>query len=262
VSESSILLFNEDFSFSNEIAEVLRGATYQVTQCYERTEVIQNLYKKDFDLVILDISPAEGEKTNLITLVRHISDTIPILIITANPCYETTLIALRHHAKDYLTKSTRPDDLLERVQSLMEEIRTEDNRKTVINEILTLLDQIRPCLDGTKRQTHFATLPSNHLIQQGPFTVNMTCREIFFEGNQIILSPTEFNYLVVLLRHQPNVVSHKSLVEEAQGFDLSIYEAENLARWHIHVLRKVLQSTIGRDIIHTVRGAGYCIIIP
>jgi two-component system, OmpR family, response regulator len=257
VAAPSILLFNEDEQYLADLSRIFQRASYQITECNDSIEVIQYLKKMNFDLVILDVHPSCEEDSNLLTEVRRISDSVPILIITGEPCLDSAVMALRHHVNDYLVKSVQSADLLKRVQTILDEAQSEANRKMILSQIQGLLDQIRSHPNGVNSNVNIP--PAHQIFQQGFFTVNLTTREVFFENKQITLSPTELNYLVVLLRHKPEVVSHKTLVMEAQGFELSGYEAENLARWHIHALRKILKASIGKDAIQTVRGEGYCL---
>jgi DNA-binding response OmpR family regulator len=258
VAAPSILIFNEDIQYVAELVEIFQRANYHLTQCYDQAELFKYLLEQKFDLLILDICPSEKEFPQPLVKVRQISETIPILILTKEPCLDSAIAAIRNRVDDYLFIPIQPTDLLNRVQSILDEARSEANRTAIINQIQILLDQFRSPLHEANQ---LLSMPpsASQLIQEGQFTVNLNTREVIYENKQITLSPTELNYLVVLLRHRPNVVSHKTLVVEAQGFELSGFEAENLARWHIHTLRKVLEAVEGKHIIHTVRGLGYSI---
>jgi two-component system, OmpR family, response regulator len=257
VDNPKILLFNEDIQVLSELSQIFERANYWVTQCDHPADVIQQLNNQNFDLLILDIPPSTPARPSLLDEVRRISRSVPILILTGTPCLDTALFAIRCRAYDYLFKSISTSELLERAASILEEVRVENKRKEVLAQIQTLLGQLQlqpnaeePCIDLNS--------PHNtQLFQQGLFSVNCATREVLFENRQVNLPPTEINYLVVLLRHQPNIVSHKTLVSEAQGYKLSGFEAENLARWHIHTLRKCLRDLVGQNIIETIRGSGY-----
>ncbi|NOH04051.1 MAG: winged helix-turn-helix domain-containing protein [Chloroflexi bacterium] len=67
-----------------------------------------------------------------------------------------------------------------------------------------------------------------------------------------------FDYPAILLRHAPKMVPYKVLVKEAQGFDVTLFEARDLARWRIHELRKIIEADASQPkYILTVRGEGY-----
>ena len=91
-------------------------------------------------------------------------------------------------------------------------------------------------------------LETNSLVHQGIPT-------LFAAG----LEP--FDYLVVLARHAPDVVAYQTLVVEAQGYQTDLREAQELAKWHIHILREALEPESGtpRHILN-VRGSGYRLV--
>ena len=141
----------------------------------------------------------------------------------------------------------------------------------ILDQMQAILDNFRainpahasrqPFAGGVKEER---VLP-DPCLQRGDFSANLTTHELFWKGKPIDLSPAEFSYWVALLRHEPNVITHKALVMEAQGYDLAGREAMNLARWHIHMLRqslhKVLEKELGDDPIQTIRGVGYRLMI-
>jgi DNA-binding response OmpR family regulator len=80
-------------------------------------------------------------------------------------------------------------------------------------------------------------------------------------GDAILLSPTAFDYLVTLVRHAPNAISYETLVHESQGYKPAPLEAQELARWRIHELRKAIESNSKEPrYIITVRGIGYRLV--
>ena len=65
-----------------------------------------------------------------------------------------------------------------------------------------------------------------------------------------------------LLRHAPKPVAYKTLVKESHGYEVTIAEARDLARWRIHELRKVIETDPKRpQYILTLRGTGYRLAI-
>jgi DNA-binding response OmpR family regulator len=72
------------------------------------------------------------------------------------------------------------------------------------------------------------------------------------------LSPTNFDYLVTLVRHAPNPVTYEVLVRESQGYEMTRAEAREMSRWRIHELRRAIeQDTKNPRFLITVRGSGY-----
>jgi DNA-binding response OmpR family regulator len=76
------------------------------------------------------------------------------------------------------------------------------------------------------------------------------------------LPPASFDYLVVLAKKSPDVVDYRTLVIEAQQYQVSLDEARELAKWHVHVLRTALEADLQAPChLINVRGKGYRLII-
>jgi len=95
-------------------------------------------------------------------------------------------------------------------------------------------------------------------LQRGPFVLDLQARLLSLDGQYVPLSPTNFDYLVALVRHAPQPVSYQVLVREAQGYDVSLVEAREMTRWRIHELRKAIEEdSKSQKYLITVRGSGY-----
>jgi two-component system response regulator ResD len=89
----------------------------------------------------------------------------------------------------------------------------------------------------------------------------MHTHRVTINNRAINLSPTSFDYLLVLARHTPNVVDYQTLVSEAQGFDTDPREAQELTKWHIHHIRQALEPDTRNPIyVINVRGTGYRLV--
>ena len=276
----SILILHEDPKYRASLASILEGASmltdhaYQVTQCAEAGEMLQRLRSEAFDLLILDLCPDCSERSaSLLAEVRRARAAQPVLVVTENACLETALDALHYKVQDYLEKSIPDEVLLGRIHEILNELQIETSRKVILDQMQAILDNFRAINPAHASRQPFAgragvtkerVLP-DPCLQRGDFSANLTTHELFWKGKPIDLSPAEFSYWVVLLRHEPNVITHKALVMEAQGYDLGGREAMNLARWHIHMLRqslhKALEKELGDNPIQTIRGVGYRLMI-
>ena len=89
--------------------------------------------------------------------------------------------------------------------------------------------------------------------------MDLHTRRISMGGKQSgFLPPTSFEYLLVLARHAPNVVDYQTLVAEAQGYQASPREAQELVKWHIHHIRQAIEPDVSHpSYVINVRGSGY-----
>jgi DNA-binding response OmpR family regulator len=74
-------------------------------------------------------------------------------------------------------------------------------------------------------------------------------------GRPIDLTPKEFALLEYLLRHQGQAISRAMITEKVWGYGFDTYS--NLIDVHINHLRKKVDRSFGKKLIHTVKGVGY-----
>ena len=99
-------------------------------------------------------------------------------------------------------------------------------------------------------------------LKRGPLILDLQSRRATMGERVLALPPAAFDYLVVLLRHAPDVVQYQTLVAEAQGYQTDRREAQELSKWHIHELREALEPTPSepRHVLN-VRGVGYRLVV-
>ena len=111
-------------------------------------------------------------------------------------------------------------------------------------------------------QRNRATEPaSDRFIKRGILTLDLHTRRVTVNEQPVSLAPTSFDYLLVLVRHSPNVVDYQTLVAEAQGYQTDAREAQELTKWHIHNIRQAIESDAHNPIqVINLRGIGYRLV--
>jgi two-component system response regulator MtrA len=106
-----------------------------------------------------------------------------------------------------------------------------------------------------------AVIDPSRYLHKGAIRLDLHTRQVTVNGNDVTLTPTAFDYLVTLVRHSPETVSYKKLVKESQGYEPTLIEAKEIARWRIHELRKAIEDDSRKpQFIITVRGVGYRLV--
>jgi len=102
----------------------------------------------------------------------------------------------------------------------------------------------------------------DRFLKRGGLILDLQSRRAILGERVLALPPAAFDYLVVLIRHAPDVVQYQTLVAEAQGYQTDRREAQELAKWHIHELREALEPD-PREPQHVlnVRGVGYRLVV-
>jgi two-component system OmpR family response regulator len=103
---------------------------------------------------------------------------------------------------------------------------------------------------------------AERFLQAHDVTVDTLRRLAVVRGQPVDLTPTEFEILTYLMRHQDRIVSCREIVAHVHGYELDERDARPLLRAHIHRLRRKLERTPDApSLIRTVRGSGYLISV-
>jgi two-component system, OmpR family, phosphate regulon response regulator PhoB len=95
------------------------------------------------------------------------------------------------------------------------------------------------------------------VLQNGDITLDRDTHRVHRKGREVRLGPTEFKLLEFLMTSPGRVYSRSQLLDGVWGHD--IYVDERTVDVHVGRLRKALNISNMRDVIRTVRGAGYAL---
>lgn len=172
------------------------------------------------DLIILDIMLPDISGFEVCKKLQNLS--IPIIMLTAKNDIKDKLYGLELGADDYITKPFDSRELTARI-------------KTVLRRI----DKF-----GTKEDPN---------IQLGPIMINTTERQVYIDGEEIVLTPKEYELLLVFCENQRKVFSRENLLELVWKFEY-IGDSRTVDM-HVQRLRKKLGKY--SFFIKTVFGIGY-----
>ncbi len=174
------------------------------------------------DLVILDLGLPDMDGTDVTRRLREWTD-VPVIVISVRDRDEDKIAALDAGADDYLTKPFSAGELMARIRAAL--------RRSV--------------------------KPENETVyQSGDLAVDLLKREVRVKDLYVMLTPTEYGILRVLVNHAGRVLTHKQLIQEVWGAN---YEADpHLLRVNVSNLRKKIEMDPLRPRhIITEPGVGY-----
>jgi FixJ family two-component response regulator len=120
VSETRILVVEDDPSVGKVVCAMLERAGYQSTMVGSAQEMLDRLGEGEFDMLLSDIHlPDDVGLGFLEKLESHPKGKLPIVLITGAPSIETAVKALRHGVVDYLRKPIQTADLLASVEKAL-----------------------------------------------------------------------------------------------------------------------------------------------
>jgi DNA-binding response OmpR family regulator len=224
---ANVLVIEDDATIASAVADRLRSEGFVVTVEHDGAAGFSTAERDRPDLVILDLM-LPGMDGLEICRRLHANTTIPVVMLTARDDESDMLVGLAVGADDYLTKPFSMRELVARVRTV---------------------------LRRAERMAVAAAVSSPVLIL-GDLRIDQAQRRVYQRGDEVILTPTEFDLLVCLALHEGAVRSRQQLLLDVWG-----YRDGSGARTidsHVRAVRRKL----GDDIIRTVHGVGYAIGEP
>lgn len=223
----NILIVDDEQEIADLLALYLKNEGYGVYTYYDAAGALQCMKEKNIDLALLDVMLPDGDGFSLCRTIRE-THNYPIIMLTARGEDIDKITGLSIGADDYITKPFNPLEVVARVKA-----------------------QLR----RYKRYNDTAHSDSE-IFDYGGLIVNQATHECTLYGENIQLTPTEFNILWLLAQNHGKVVSSEELYEGVWGE--RYLEGNNTIMVHIRRLREKLHEPL-RDpkIIKTVWGVGY-----
>ncbi len=240
-----ILIIDDDAALRLTMARILQRAGMEVTTAANGEEGLALLARQSYDLVYLDIRMPGMSGLKTLETIHASAPEIPVVLFTGQPDVNSAVEALRQGATDYLLKPLQPRTLIERTKSILARREKELRRHVIQLQMEALQTELKTLETEPSAQSGPAvkiTEPDDRFIHRGSLTLDLQARRLTIQGRAINLPPTTFDYLLVLVRHAPNVVDYKTMVVEAQGYQAESREAQELVKWHIHHIRRAFEQ--------------------
>jgi two-component system response regulator BaeR len=217
-----ILVIEDEVKIAGILRDYLTRAGYRVS-CLDRGDlVIPYIRQKQPTLILLDIMLPGLDGMEVCREVRKFSD-VPIIMITARLEEIDRLLGLELGADDYICKPFSPREVVARVKAVLRRVQS-------------------PLADKKLVVGNLSLIPEAHQV--------LIC------GQELKLTPCEFNLLKTLLGHPNRIFSRNELINVTQGYEFEGYE--RTIDSHIKNLRKKIASHLPeQDVISTVYGVGY-----
>ena len=194
----SILVIDDDTKLNRLLEEYLGKYSYKVSSVENPKDGLARLRSSHFDLIILDIMLPEMDGFETCKKIRKDHET-PIIMLTARGEVTDKIVGLELGADDYLPKPFEPRELLARIQSVLRRME----------------------LKFKKNETIKFTTPA------GGLTVDPNKRTAFLNEKDLELTSTEFDLLMLFVKHNGKVLSRDEIMQNTRGiswmsFDRSV----------------------------------------
>lgn len=216
-----ILVVDDDPAINEMLTIVLEAEGFATASVTDGAEAVPAFHRYDPDLILLDLMLPGMNGVDICREIRKES-AVPIVMLTAKTDTVDVVLGLESGADDYITKPFKPKELVARIRARLR--RTDEEPAEVL-----------------------------HI---GDLTVDVPQHMVTRAGQEIALTPLEFDLLLEMARRPNQVHTREELLENVWGY----HNASDTRLVNVHVQR--LRSKIERDpenpeIILTVRGVGY-----
>jgi len=256
-----ILIIDDEAALRQTLARILQQAGFEVTTAENGEQGLSFIETTNFDLVFMDLRMPGMAGMDVLKLIHAGYPNLPVILFTAQPDLSSAVEALRNGATDYLLKPLKPQALIERAQTVLENQQRENRKREITLQIETLQAELKSLATGQTEPLQAASLGKDRFLKRGALVLDLHKRCLNIHEQTINIPHTSFGYLLVLARHSPDIVNYQTLVAEAQGYQADMREAQELTKWHIHQLRQAIeQDSRNPSYLINVRGTGYRLV--
>ncbi len=222
-----VLVVEDDRETNSYVARGLREAGNSVEVALTGKDGLLLAAAASHDVIVLDRLLPEVDGMTILRTLRASAIATPVLMLTALDGIDDRVDGLEAGADDYLVKPFAFAELLARVNALA---RRPPTRERIMSLVV------------------------------GDLEIDLMKRQVTRAGNRIELQPREYQILEYLARHAEHIVTRTMMLEAIWEFQFD--PKTNIVETHMSRLRSKLHVDGEPDLIHTVRGAGYCLRSP
>ena len=204
-----LLLVDDEVALQRTMAPLLRSRGYAVQVAGTGEAALAAFAEDPPDLVILDLGLPDLDGVEVCRRIRQHSE-LPVIVLSARGAERDKIGALDAGADDYVTKPFSPEELLARVRA-------------------------------TLRRSLAAEREESGQLRCGALVIDFDRHRVVREGEDVRLTPKEFELLALLARHAGRVLTHRAILRAIWGPN-AVGQPE-----HLRVLVGQLRKKIERD---------------
>jgi two-component system KDP operon response regulator KdpE len=216
-----VLVVDDEIAIQRFLRVALNGQGFVVSEAATGQDALQTLTLERPDLMILDLGLPDMDGVEVTRRLREWSQ-VPVIILSVREQEIDKIAALDAGADDYLTKPFGVGELLARIRTVL------------------------------RRQTVGTTEP---VFTLGGLKVDLANRLVTVDGQEVQLTPTEYDILRALVIPAGKVLTNRQLLRQVWGEG---YNDLHILRVNISNLRHKIEPDPSRPTyIHTESGVGY-----
>ncbi len=225
---ATILLVDDEENLHEALRMNLEMEGYEVSSAYTGNEALAKINHEYFDLIILDVMLPEVDGISIAETVRVNNNEVPILMLSAKNSGADRVLGLKKGADDYLTKPFNLEELLLRVEKLLEK-----------SKRMQVKENIGDTYSFGENRVDFKAQDA-----------------ITWNGQQVELSKKEAQLLKLLIENKGEVVTREKILQVVWGYN--VYPTTRTIDNFILSFRKYFEEDSRNPrYFHSVRGVGY-----
>jgi DNA-binding response OmpR family regulator len=221
-----ILLVEDDPSVAASVIDGLVNASMEVDHVSTGKDAIAKALSGNFELILLDLGLPDMDGQDVCRAVRE-KLTTPIIILSARSEEIDRVLALEFGADDYMVKPFGMRELVARIRAV------------------------------ARRAGPADAAPPTATQDIGPLSIDRRSQKVFVNGEDVYLTPKEFDLLAYLATDPGAVYRRNDIMSEV--WDTNWYGTTKTVDAHVAALRKKLGN---QDWIEAVRGVGFRLGVP
>ena len=215
-----LLIVDDEKRIRTLIAKYASFEGYETDEAEDGMQAVAMCRENRYDLIIMDVMMPELDGFSAVREIRKNSDT-PVIMLSARGEEYDRIHGFELGIDDYVVKPFSPKELMMRVGAVLKRSRSEKTPEETVT------------IDG--------------------LTVNFTARRVTVDGQELDLSPKEYDPLFYMVRNRGIALSREKLISDVWGYDF--FGDDRTLDTHIKLLRRQLGKYADR--ITTLRGVGY-----
>ena len=216
-----ILIVDDEQKIREMIKKYAEFEGYKTDEANDGMEAVLKVRKTNYDVIIMDIMMPDLDGFSAVKEIRKTKNT-PVIMLSARGEEYDRIHGFEVGADDYVVKPFSPKELMMRVAALIKRSKSRGG------------------------ETH-------ETVKYEGLTIDFTGRLVYVDGNQIDMTPKEYDLLFYFVRNNGIALTRERLITEVWGYDF--YGDDRTLDSHIKLLRKSLGDYA--KFIVTLRGVGY-----
>lgn len=218
-----VLLVEDEKELLQSMVAFLKESGMVCEQAIDLASALEKIDLYDYDCIVLDIGPPDGNGLKLIEEMQKKEHKTGIVIVSARNSLDDRLTGLNIGADDYITKPFYMPELTARIKSVVRRRTFEGKREITYHELRVLPDEM----------------------------------VMYVNDKMISLTKKEHELLMYLLSNANKVLTKESIAEHLWGDHADMADSFDFIYSHIKNLRKKITDHGGKDYLKSVYGVGY-----